>query len=137
MPTEGVVPTLFLNNQVINTDSDIAAYILKFLFWNPGSTSNQLEEYLVSMRKLAATYAENINTFPAQLERKLNDVLHNYNTQWNSEVTVTDRNDEALTYGLNIRITNGLGELLINTKSLCIKNGLLTIKNEMDEDEEF
>jgi len=137
MNREGVIPTLFLNNQVINTDSDIAAYILKFLFWNPGRTSNQIEDELVSMRYLAAKYGENINSFPQALQDRLTQVLKKYNDKWTAEVTVINRSDDKLTYGLNIRMTDGAGNLLINTNSLAIKDGMLTVRNEMDDDDSY
>lgn len=133
MAVNGAIPTFFLNEQVINTESDICAYLLKFLFWNPGSTSNQIEETLLSMRKMSATYAEDINTFPAQLQLKLTEALNRYNTGWKSEIEVIERNEEAKTYGLRLKILDNSGINILTTDSLMIKDGYLTIRNEMED----
>lgn len=137
MAVNGVVPTFFLNEQIINTESDICAYLLKFLFWNPGSTSNQIEHTLLSMRKLAATHAEDINTFPIQLGQMLTDTLQRYHAGWRCEVEVIDRNDEMKTYGLKIRMLDQNGVNLLSTDSLMIKDGYLTIRNEYEDTDTF
>lgn len=137
MASKGVVPTFFLNEQVINTDSDICAYILKFLFWNPGSTSNQIEQSLLSMRKMSATYAEDINVFPMQLGHAITNALQSYNRNWNCHVEVAHRDDENKTYGLLLKITDGSGNNLLTTDSLMIKDGYLTVRNEYEDTNTF
>jgi len=126
----GLIPTFFLNQQILTEPGEICAYILKFLFWNPGSTSEQIENSLVSMRKLGAKTNQNINDFPKELNYKLNEIIKKFNSTWQVEVETANIDNVNLTYSLIIRIIDSAGNLLINNNDLMVKNGLLTIKPE-------
>lgn len=131
MATTGVIPTLFINQPVIKKDSELMAYLLKFSFFNPGWTSNWIEEQLISMRKLRAQHTEDIREFPNALQEVLNAAVQRYNPQW--KATVTTKPVDMLTYTLIISITDQTGTPVISSDGVVIKDGVLMLASELEE----
>lgn len=131
MATNGVIPTLFINQPIIDKDSELMTYLLKFSFFNPGWTSNWIEEQLVSMRKLRALHTEDIRAFPMALQDVLNSAVQNYNPQW--KAAVTTKTIDTLTYTLIISITDQDGVPVISSDSIVIKDGDIMLASELEE----
>ena len=131
MATTGVIPTLFINQPIIKKDNELMAYLVKFSFYNPGWTSNWLEEQLVSMRKLRAQHTEDIREFPNALQEVLNNAVQRYNPQW--KATVTSKPVDMLTYTLIISITDQNGTPVISSDSIVVKDGEIMLARELEE----
>lgn len=131
MATTGVIPTLFINQPIIKKDNELMAYLVKFSFYNPGWTSNWLEEQLVSMRKLRAQHTEDIREFPNALQEVLNNAVQRYNPQW--KATVTSKPVDMLTYTLIISITDQNGTPVISSDSIVVKDGEIMLASELEE----
>lgn len=129
-----VIPTLNINQPIITQSSDQMAYLLKFMFWNPGWTSSIVESTLLSLRKLRAKYTEDISTYPQAIEALLKMAVYNYNTQWTASVR-TDRIEDR-TYALVISIVGNDGVPIINNDSIVIRDGQVMLRTDLEIDKE-
>ena len=134
MAANGVIPTLFINQPVIEKDSEIAAYLLKFTFWNPGWTSSQIENMLCSMRKIRASTNEDISKFPHTLQSILTDAVRRFNPAW--KVVVTTELTAVNVYKLIISMQDGQGTPLILSKDIVIKDNEFMLATELEATDE-
>lgn len=134
MAANGVIPTLFINQPVIKNDSEIAAYLLKFTFWNPGWTSSQIDNMLCSMRKIRAQTNEDIHKFPSTLQSVLTDAVRRFNPAW--KVIVNAEQTDVNVYKLVISMQDGQGTPLLLSKDIAIRDGEFILATELERTDE-
>ena len=125
------LPTLNVNQPIIDDPTQIMIALLKFLFWNPGWTSSQIEDELLSMRKFRAQTGQEINDMKSTLQTCLNDAVQRYRNDWKASV-----DHEILsptTYRLKIAITDNVGVPVINMNDIVVKDGEIMLKSDLKE----
>lgn len=125
----GVIPTLFVNQLEISSPADTLAYLLRFLFNNPGWTSSQIEPSLLSLRKFISTNTENIDTLPSTIQNVLDAAVKRYYPTYN--VTVSNKKISTATYNLEIVITDQLGVPIFSANDFVIENGEFKLISEI------
>ena len=130
-----VLPTLNINQPIIDDPSQIAVSLLKFAFWNPGSTSSYLEHMLISMRKLRASTGQDITKFPNALQYQLDAAIKRYNDRYTA--SVTSERLSPTTYKLVISIRDTAGVPLINIDDIVIDDGEIKLKSDLKEIERY
>lgn len=84
------IPTLHSGTiQIINTREDVISYSLVHSVQNPGNTSELIEDDLVSLRKLEATYDKRIHDLAAEYQNQLQNMLNRIPEAGDCVVTVT------------------------------------------------
>lgn len=125
-----VLPTLNINQPIISDPSQIAISILKFAFWNPGWTSNIIEETLVSMRKLRAQTAQDIPDFPNALGDKLDAAIKRYFPRYRANVTYEETGPN--TYKLIISLLDNRNIPIISADDIVVKDGEIMLKSDLE-----
>lgn len=126
-----VIPTLHNNSvPVIKDVSRQMAYIVRWYFANPGRTSSNNEEELISFRKLNAIYGKDPLTMCNQTQTALQRICSKFVQNVNVEVTYEMKNgrdrDGVLqgNYTMTIRILDATGMPLIEDANIAItENG--------------
>ena len=124
-----VIPTLFINQMEVSSPQDIAAYLLKFLIQNPGWTSSQIEDTLLSMRKFVASSAEDISGLPDVIRMVFNIAIEKYFPGYSVRVSTTRQTET--TYALTISILDGLQTPVLTTEDFVIENGEFMLKSQV------
>lgn len=125
------LPTLNINQPIIDDDHLIMLALLKFMFWNPGWTSSQIEDTLLSMRKLRAQCSQDIPDFPQAIQTRLRDAVQRYHPEW--KVTVSHEMMSPTTYKLIIAITDEINQPVINMDDFVVKDGEILLKSDLQE----
>ena len=125
-----VLPTLNINQPIVEDLSQIMVSLLKFAFWNPGWTSSYLEHTLVSMRKLRAETGQDIENFPHRLQVYLGEAVRRYDPSL--QVTVTPTRIGVTTYSLSIAITNGQNIPVINLEDIIVRDGEIMLRSDLE-----
>ena len=125
------LPTLNINQPIIDDDHLIMLALLKFMFWNPGWTSSQIEDTLLSMRKLRAQCSQDIPDFPQTLQIRLRDAVQRYHPEW--KVTVSHEMLSPTTYKLIIAITDEINQPVINMDDFVVRDGEILLKSDLQE----
>lgn len=125
------LPTLNINQPIITEDSQIMASLLKFAIWNPGWTSSQIEDTLVSMRKIRAQYTQDVPDFPQALQGYLDSAVKRYHEDWQANVSYEQVGPN--TYTLIIRISDGLNVPVINMDDVVVRDGEILLKSDLEE----
>ena len=125
------LPTLNINQPIIDDDHLIMLALLKFMFWNPGWTSSQIEDTLLSMRKLRAQCSQDIPDFPQTLQIRLRDAVQRYHPEW--KVTVSHEMMSPTTYKLIISITDEINQPVINMDDFVVRDGEILLKSDLQE----
>ena len=74
-----VVPTLHaISSPSLTKPEDIAIYLIRMLFVNPGRTSAFNEEEMISYRKLAAEYGTDPDRLASEIARQLTLAMGHY-----------------------------------------------------------
>lgn len=122
-----VIPTLHNNSvPVIKDVSRQMAYIVRWYFANPGRTSSNNEDELISFRKLNAIYGKDPLTMCNQTQQALQRICSRYVNNVNVEVTfdMQDKKDRdgilQGTYTMTIRIADASGMPLIEDANIVI-----------------
>ena len=131
------LPTLNINQPVIEDPHQIMIALLKFLFWNPGWTSSQIEDQLLSMRKFRAQTGQDVGDMKSAIQTCLNNAVKRYRDDW--KVSVNHEDLSPTTYRLKIAITDSVGVPVINMNDIVVKDGEIMLKSDLEEinDEEF
>lgn len=125
------LPTLNINQPIIDDDHLIMLALLKFMFWNPGWTSSQIEDTLLSMRKLRAQCSQDIPDFPQVIQTRLRDAVQRYHPEW--KVTVSHEMLSPTTYKLIIAITDEINQPVINMDDFVVRDGEILLKSDLQE----
>jgi hypothetical protein len=125
------LPTLNINQPIIDDDHLIMLALLKFMFWNPGWTSSQIEDTLLSMRKLRAQCSQDIPDFPQAIQTRLRDAVQRYHPEW--KVTVSHEMLSPTTYKLIIAITDEINQPVINMDDFVVRDGEILLKSDLQE----
>lgn len=125
------LPTLNINQPIIDDDHLIMLALLKFMFWNPGWTSSQIEDTLLSMRKLRAQCSQDIPDFPQVIQTRLRDAVQRYHPEW--KVTVSHEMLSPSTYKLIIAITDEINQPVINMDDFVVRDGEILLKSDLQE----
>lgn len=125
------LPTLNINQPIIDDDHLIMLALLKFMFWNPGWTSSQIEDTLLSMRKLRAQCSQDIPDFPQTLQIRLRDAVQRYHPEW--KVTVSHEMLSPTIYKLIIAITDEINQPVINMDDFVVRDGEILLKSDLQE----
>lgn len=125
------LPTLNINQPIIDDDHLIMMALLKFMFWNPGWTSSQIEDTLLSMRKLRAQCSQDIPDFPQAIQTRLRDAVQRYHPEW--KVTVSHEMLSPTTYKLIIAITDEINQPVINMDDFVVRDGEILLKSDLQE----
>lgn len=125
------LPTLNINQPIIDDDHLIMLALLKFMFWNPGWTSSQIEDTLLSMRKLRAQCSQDIPDFPQAIQTRLRDAVQRYHPEW--KVTVSHEMMSPTTYKLIIAITDEINQPVINMDDFVVRDGEILLKSDLQE----
>lgn len=125
------LPTLNINQPIIDDDHLIMLALLKFMFWNPGWTSSQIEDTLLSMRKLRAQCSQDIPDFPQAIQTRLRDAVQRYHPEW--KVTVSHEMLSPSTYKLIIAITDEINQPVINMDDFVVRDGEILLKSDLQE----
>lgn len=125
------LPTLNINQPIIDDDHLIMLALLKFMFWNPGWTSSQIEDTLLSMRKLRAQCSQDIPDFPQAIQTRLRDAVQRYHPEW--KVTVSHEMMSPTTYKLIISITDEINQPVINMDDFVVRDGEILLKSDLQE----
>lgn len=124
------VPSLHaISNPILTKKEDVAAYLIQFLFANPGSTSSMNEGEMMSFRKLVAMHG---SEHPDLLANSISDMLTTSLSHYFPEEQLTatcaiepeegyDENGVLLgTFGITIAIRNIEGAAVIPTSKLQV-----------------
>ena len=125
------LPTLNINQPIIDDDHLIMLALLKFMFWNPGWTSSQIDATLLSMRKLRAQCSQDIPDFPQAIQTRLRDAVQRYHPEW--KVTVSHEMLSPTTYKLIIAITDEINQPVINMDDFVVRDGEILLKSDLQE----
>lgn len=137
-----VVPTLHnISTPVLTNLSDQLAYLVRWFFANPGGTSSNNEEELISFRKMNSLYGKN----PGEMCERVADALETICRRYTSNVKVDcsykmeeHRSSEDIdpvtgrgilqgNYKMDISITDKEGEPIIPHRTIQIMNNGDTI----------
>lgn len=111
---------------ILKKKTDIAAYLIEFMFNNPGETSDQIEDELISFRKLNAMYGNDQKLLAAAVGDQLQAILSKYYPDSGIVVSCDSHDIDASWYGLIINIMDNNGESILLTKNISVStdNGL-------------
>lgn len=129
----GVIPVLSRHLDQLTDPVDQIAYIIRHAVYNPGWTSNYIEPYLISMRKLFAENSHHLINMAKQLESKLSFTLTEmFGQTYRVTTKVYDINE--VTKGVRVLITDSTGNLVLNTDDIRVVDDKIYIKgyNETD-----
>lgn len=110
---EGVIPTLDLNHPLLSTKADKMIYLLKFLMYNPGWVSSQIDDNLMSMRKSMATYTEDPDKLVPHLEAYLNEAIHRFYEDYTCHIDTEFDPGNKDNYTMVIHILDSTGRDVI------------------------
>ena len=119
---KSVIPTLSINNPVIESGADKMIYLLKFLMYNPGWTSSWYDSKLLSMRRSMAQYTEDIDKLVPALQNFLNDVIQKYYPSYSCSIKTTFDDDAHTKYSMDIFIRDGAGNIVISLDKIKSDN---------------
>lgn len=124
-----VIPTLHNNSvPVIKDVSRQMAYIVRWYFANPGRTSSNNEDELISFRKFNAIYGKDPLTMCNQTQIALQKICSKFVSNVNVEVTydMKDKRDRdgvlQGTYTMTIRISDSNGIPLIDDANIVVSD---------------
>lgn len=120
-----VIPSYSLYTDRVTDPHEQMAYLLSFAFMNPGSTSSQIEDMLVSIRKLLAECGHDKARFVTALESQLHSAVERYNPRYRTIVKADDISDIA--YRITVSIYDEYDQLVVNRNMLRVSDGNLCI----------
>lgn len=129
--SEYALPTLNINQPIITNMSQIMASLLKFAIWNPGWTSSQIEDSLVSMRKLRAEHMDDVNEFARMLQIKLDMAVKRYRSDWKASVSCYQTGVD--TVNLTIKIADSMNVPVISMDDVIVRDGEILLKSDLKE----
>ncbi len=92
---------------VLKTPTDIALYLIRWTFANPGDTSSQLEGEMVSFRVLEAHYGKSPDELSSALSGALKRAMdHYFPDKYEVTVDYSESNDGTGNYSLSIDISD-------------------------------
>ena len=124
---KSVIPTLNINDPVLESGADKMIYLLKFLMYNPGWTSSWYDSKLLSMRRSMAEYTESARTLVPALERFLTEVIRKYYPSYSCHIEVIYEDDAQTQYSMDISIRDAAGNLVISLDRIRSDNTNLFI----------
>ena len=124
---KSVIPTLNINDPVLESGADKMIYLLKFLMYNPGWTSSWYENRLLSMRRSMAQYTENADQLVPALENFLTEVIRKYYPSYSCSIKTTFEDDAHTKYSMDIAIRDGAGNIVISLDKIKSDNTNLFI----------
>ena len=130
MPFVPVIPVLSINTDQLVRKEDQLAYIIRHAFYNPGWTSSQIENVLVSMRRLIAQYEYDKNEFANALKQRLElAVKHLYADH---SVTVETYDISPVKYGVVISVLNNQGQPVLSSSAIKVENNEIILEFDRD-----
>lgn len=115
-----VIPTLHAGmSEIVRTDADKLAYIIRHAFKNPGNTSLYIEDSLISFRKLDAEYGRNGVTLAGVVENRLLEIATELIEDLGS-LTVTYQSGEDPLYHLIVEATNKSGVAILQSVNIAV-----------------
>ncbi len=122
------VPTLAAGPvEVLESTSDIVAYIIRHSLKNPGFTSSFIEDELVSFRKLEAEHQNRDNLVRAY-EQKLQDVIARNLPNDSVSVAVEWEDVDGFHYRLSIEVTDASGQNVLMVGKVTVAENDINIE---------
>ena len=116
---------------IVKDKRDIAAYIVRQYFSNPGKTSELFEEELISFNKTRVLYNNNLDRLVEDVESSLREVLKRYmpNDDISIEAKAVNIQDTSR-YNIELRVyinDNGKKELILIEGRVYISGTVLQL----------
>lgn len=132
-----VVPTLHnISTPILTNLGDQVAYVIRWFFANPGGTSSNNEDELISFRKLNSQYGKNPDDLCEHIASQLEEICKRYSLNLKVECTYkmedhfgTEEDEydpesgQALlqgTYYIEISVTDLNGEPIIPRRTIMV-----------------
>ena len=121
-----VIPVLSLNTDQLVKREDQIAYIIRHAFYNPGWTSSQIEDELVSMRRLVAHYELDKDEFVSMLRKKLELAIKHLYAELS--VNVESYDVDPTKYGVTISVVDSQGNLVLASNNIRVKDNKIILE---------
>lgn len=125
-----VVPTFHsITTPCLTKPADVAIYLIRWLFANPGGTSSFQESEMISYRKLVAMYGSKPDELAIQISQMLTAAMMNYfpDGKYSAHCNITDEegysSDEHVWQGnksISINFTDASDEPIIPMGSITV-----------------
>jgi hypothetical protein len=126
-----VLPTLHnRSTPELRTPGDIAAYLIRFMFTNPGRTSEHYEDRMVSFQQLAADYESDRESLAGAVQNRLQTAMYQYFPNMGISVSVRYETIEDPYYRLIINIVDSDNNPVMVGTKVDIQNGLISINSQ-------
>ena len=123
-----VLPTFHNSStSILRTPGDVAAYLIRFMFTNPGRTSEHYENRMISFQKLMASYEHDRDALAEAVQGQLQMALYQYFPELRLSVTVHHEIVSENWYKLIISIVDGNSIPVMSGTKINIQNGIITI----------
>jgi len=107
-----VVPTFHnATHGILKSPTDVALYLIRWPFANPGATSSQLEDEMISFRELEAVYGKSPDDLCREISNRLKVAMdHYFPEQYNVNATYEEETDGSGKYSISIDISDNNGQ---------------------------
>lgn len=116
---------------IITDREDIAAYIIRQMFGNPGNTSDVYGDILVSFNELSSRYNDNLAELSNAIQNKLENIIRTYFPTDSISVQCSIVNEKDRNYNLSIRTlikdNFGTNQPLLTDAKVKVQDGGFTI----------
>lgn len=131
-----VVPTYHnATHGMLKSPTDVALYLIRWTFANPGETSSQHEDEMVSFRQLEALYGKTPEDLTRELQIRLQAAIdHYFPDKYEAVVNYDMAEDGSGKYSISIDFSDkGTGQAICRRHLIEVDvEGAFTVKAEGD-----